>query len=106
MVVHILLRKLEQCLGIVEAENRYLRAIITQRETTIKRQAQTRKSGRTSKTAKGAKRRSTILSVLRTLKRCLENFSIAKLLKVAFEAYHRKGSFFNIVTPKNQKMNA
>jgi len=33
----------------------------------------------------------------------LENFSIAKLLKVAFEAYHRKGSLFNIVTPKIKK---
>ena len=41
MVVHILLRKLRQHLSVVEAENRYLRAIITQHEATIKRQNET-----------------------------------------------------------------
>src|SRR5215469_3433653 len=77
-----------------------------QSERDLRDEAQTRKSGRTSKTAKGAKRRSTIISVFGTLKRRMERFSLAELLKVVFDAYAKKISLFDIVIPKNQKMNA
>ena len=77
-----------------------------QSERDLRDEAQTRKSGRTSKTAKGAKRRSTIISVFGTLKRRMENFSLAKLLKVVFDAYAKKISLFNIVVQKNEKMTA
>jgi hypothetical protein len=45
-----------------------------------------------------------IVSVFATLKRRMEQFSLAKLLKVVFDTYAEKTSLFNIVTPKNQKM--
>jgi hypothetical protein len=75
-----------------------------QSERDLRDEAQTRKAGRTSKTAKGAKRRSTILSVFATLKRRMESFTLANLLKVIFEAYASCISLFAIVEPKNQKM--
>ena len=76
-----------------------------QSERDLRGEAQSRKCGRVSKTAKGAKRRSTILSVFASLKRRMEQFSLEKLLKVAFDAYADGISLFNIVLPKNQKMN-
>ena len=75
-----------------------------QSERDLREEAQTRKSGRTSKTARGARRRGVIVSVFATLKRRMENFSLAKLLKVVFDSYAEKISLFNIVKPKNQKM--
>ena len=77
-----------------------------QSERDLRAEAQARKSCRVSKTAKGAKRRSTILSVFASLKRRMEQFSLAKILKVAFDAYAKGISLFNIVQPKNQKMTA
>ena len=77
-----------------------------QSERDLRAEAQSRKSGRTSKTAKGAKRRSTILSVFASLKRRMEQLSLAKLLKLAFDAYAKGISLFNIIQPKNQKMTA
>ena len=75
-----------------------------QSERDLREEAQSRKSGRTSKTARGARRRGVIVSVFATLKRRMENFSLAKLLKVVFDSYAEKISLFNIVKPKNQKM--
>ena len=77
-----------------------------QSERDLRAEAQARKAGRTSKTEKGAMRRSTILSVFASLKRRMEQFSLTKLLKVAFDAYAKGISLFNIVQPKNQKMTA
>jgi len=77
-----------------------------QSERDLREEAQSRKAGRVSKTAKGAKRRSTILSVFASLKRRMELFSLEKLLKVAFDAYEKGISLFSIVIPKNQKMTA
>ena len=77
-----------------------------QSERDLRAEAQARKSCRVSKTAKGAKRRSTILSVFASLKRRMEQFLLTKLLKVAFDAYAKGISLFNIVLPKNQKMTA
>jgi hypothetical protein len=70
----------------------------------LRDEAQARKASRVSKTAKGAKRRGAILSVFASLKRRMEKFSLAELLKVAFEAYERNISLFNIVQKKKQKM--
>jgi len=55
---------------------------------------------------KGVKRRSTILSVFASLKCRMEQFSLAKLSKVVFDAYAKGPSLFSIVKPKNQKMTA
>jgi len=77
-----------------------------QSERDLRDEAQTRKAGRTSKTAKGARRRSTILSVFGSLKRRMERFTLANLLKVVFEAYASSVSLFTIVKPKNQKITA
>jgi len=77
-----------------------------QSERDLREEAQSRKAGRVSKTAKGAKRRSTILSVFASLKRRMERFSLEKLLKVACDAYAKGISLFSIVIPKNQKMTA
>ena len=75
-----------------------------QSERDLRNEAQTRKAGRTSKTAKGAKRRSTILSVFASLKRRMERFSLANLVKVVCDAYAKGISLFNIVKSKNQKL--
>jgi hypothetical protein len=75
-----------------------------QSERDLRNEAQARKSGRVSKTAKGAKRRSTILSVFGSLKRRMEQFTLGNLLKVVFDAYDLGVSLFNIVIPPNQKM--
>jgi hypothetical protein len=56
-----------------------------QSERDLREEAQTRKSGRTSKTARGARRRGVIVSVFATLKRRMDNVSPAKLLKVVFD---------------------
>jgi hypothetical protein len=77
-----------------------------QSERDLREEAQARKASRVSKTAKGAKRRGTILSVFASLKRRMEQFSLAELLKVIFEAYGRNVSLFNIMKQKNQKMAA
>jgi hypothetical protein len=77
-----------------------------QSERDLREEAQARKASRVSKSANGAKRRGTILSVFASLKRRMEQFSLAELLKVVFEAYERNMSLFNIVQPKNQKMTA
>jgi hypothetical protein len=77
-----------------------------QSERNLRNEAQARKAGRTSKTAKGAKRRSTILSVFATLNRRMEQFTLANLLKVVFDAYDLGISLFNLVKPPpNKKMN-
>jgi len=77
-----------------------------QSERDLRDEAQARKAGRASKTAKGAKRRGTILSVFATLKRRMEQFTLENLLKVVFDAYALGISLFNIVKAKNQKMTA
>jgi len=76
-----------------------------QSERDLRNEAQARKAGHTSKTEKGAKRRSTILSVFGALNRRMEQFTLANILDVVFEAYARGISLFDIVKPPpNQKM--
>jgi regulator of replication initiation timing len=77
-----------------------------QSERDLRNEAQARQAGRTSKTAKGARRRSTILSVFGTLKRRMASFTLANLLKVVFDAYAQGISLFAISETKNQKMNS
>ena len=74
-----------------------------QSERDLREEAQARKAGRVSKTAKGAKRRSTILSVFATLKRRMQFFSLEKILKPVFNAYQMKISICKTIVPKNQK---
>ena len=76
-----------------------------QSERDLRNEAQARKAGRTSKTAKGARRRSTILSVFGSLKRRVASFTLANLLKVVFDAYAQGISLFATLETKNQKMN-
>ena len=75
-----------------------------QSERDLRDEAQTRKAGRTSKTEKGAERRSTILSVFGTLKRRMNQFTLSKILDVVFKAYSTNISLFDILQPKNQEM--
>jgi hypothetical protein len=75
-----------------------------QSERDLRDEAQTRKAGRTSKTKKGAERRSTILSVFGTLKRRMEHFTLTKILDVVLQAYAANSSLFDILQPKNQEM--
>lgn len=75
-----------------------------QSERDLREESQTRKAGRTSKTAKGAKRRGVIISVFGTLKRRMERFTLANLLNVVLEAHALGISLFKIVKPPNQKM--
>lgn len=77
-----------------------------QSERDLRNESQARKAGRTSKTAKGAKRRGTILSVFATLNRRMESFTLANLLKVVFDAYAQGISLFATAETKNQKMNS
>jgi hypothetical protein len=90
----------------VFVENPEVGSTNNQSERDLREEAQARKASRVSKSAKGAKRRSTILSVFASLKRRMEQFSLAELLKVVFDAYERSISLFNIVQPKNQKITA
>jgi hypothetical protein len=88
----------------VFVENPAVGSTNNQSERDLRDEAQTRKAGRTSKTAKGAKRRSTILSVFGTLKRRMEQFSLSKILDVVFKAYATKIPLFDIIQPQNPKM--
>jgi transposase len=54
-----------------------------QSERNLRSPAQDRKAGRTNKTAKGAHRRSVIVSVLQSLRANLENFSLTTVLEEA-----------------------
>jgi len=74
-----------------------------QSERDLREEAQARKAGRSSKTEKGAKRRSTILSIFGTMKRRMEQCSLENLLKVVCNAYEKNISLFNRLPPKNQK---
>ena len=75
-----------------------------QSERDLRDEAQARKAGRTSKTAKGAKRRGVIISVFATLKRRMEHFTLTNLLNIVFEAQASRISLFKILKPPNQKM--
>ena len=70
-----------------------------QSERDLREEAQARKAGRTSKTAKGAQRRSVIASVFGSLKRRMKNFVMTNLLEVVFNAYDKGISLFSIIKP-------
>ena len=62
-------------------------------------QAQARKAARTSKTERGAKRRSIITSVLGSLRQCLEEFSIDSVLEEAGRWFSTGISLFRSQLP-------
>ena len=70
-----------------------------QSERDLRDEAQARKAGRTSRTAKGAERRSVIISVFGSLKRRMKHFVITNLLNIIFDANDKGISLFNIIKP-------
>jgi transposase len=65
-----------------------------QSERNLRSPAQDRKAGRTNKTAKGAHRRSVIVSVLQSLRANLENFSLTTVLEEAVRWMNKGLSLF------------
>jgi len=65
-----------------------------QSERNLRSPAQDRKAGRTNKTAKGAHRRSVIVSVLHSLRANLENFSLTTVLEEAVQWMNEGLSLF------------
>jgi hypothetical protein len=74
-----------------------------QSERDLRREAQVRKSGNTSKSSKGALRRATIISVLASLSRRLVNLTLTSILDVALTAQKLGVSLLNIAKPPNIK---
>lgn len=68
-------------------------------ERNLRPEALARKAGKTSKTEKGAKRRSTIISVLSTLKQRLEKFTLNTILEVVNSARSIGESLMNLTKP-------
>ncbi|MDR1964518.1 MAG: hypothetical protein LBQ50_12125, partial [Planctomycetaceae bacterium] len=56
-------------------------------------------TSRISKTEKGANRRGIIISILGTLRRRLQDFSLDSILKCIFESYQLGISLFSIIKP-------
>jgi hypothetical protein len=75
-----------------------------QSERALRGESQVRKMGNTSKSEKGARRRSTIISVLGTLSRRVSEFTLSKLLEVVLDAKSMGVSLFQIAKPPNCTM--
>lgn len=65
-------------------------------------EANARKLGRTSKTAKGAKRRGIIMTVFGTLKKRLEDFTLPNRVDVVSKSIASGVALFHLVRPKNR----
>lgn len=83
----------------VFVENPEVDGTNNQSERDLRREAQTRKMGNTSKSENGATRRETIISVFGSLSRRIVDFTLRNILKVATEARELGVSLFNIAKP-------
>jgi hypothetical protein len=70
-----------------------------QSERDLRGEALARKTSRISRTQKVANRRGIIISVLGTLRRRLQDFSLDSILKCVFESYQLGISLFSIIKP-------
>ena len=75
-------------------------------ERTIRREAEIRKGGRTSKTAKGATRRGIIMSVLMSLRRRFANFTLKDLLDEVQQWIEAGQSIFEAELARMKQANA
>jgi hypothetical protein len=87
----------------VFVENPEVDGTNNQSERDLRREAQVRKSGNTSKSDKGALRRATIISVFASLSRRLVSVTLSSILDLALEAQQLGISLFNIVKPPETK---
>jgi hypothetical protein len=62
-----------------------------------------RKISKTSKSKRGAERREIIISVLGTMKRRLNDFSLKNILEYVQKSYRKNISLFTILKPPNIK---
>ena len=87
----------------VFVENPAVDGTNNQSERDLRREAQVRKSGNTSKSDKGALRRSTIISVLGSLSRRLVDVTLTNMLHWALTAHQLGVSLLNIAkSPKTK----
>ena len=96
-----LVSKLE-CL-FVFVENPAVDGTNNQSERDLRREAQVRKAGNTSKSDKGALRRATIISVFATLARRIKDITLTNIMDVVFEANKLRISLFKIAKPPEMK---
>ena len=96
-----LVSKLE-CL-FVFVENPMVDGTNNQSERDLRREAQVRKAGNTSKSDKGALRRATIISVFATLARRIKDITLTNIMDVVFEAKQLRISLFKIAKPPETK---
>jgi hypothetical protein len=87
----------------VFVENPAVDGTNNQSERDLRREAQVRKSGNTSKSNKGALRRATIISVFGSLSRRIVDVTLTNILHLALNAHQWGVSLFNIAKPPETK---
>ncbi len=87
----------------VFVENPEVDGTNNQSERALRREARVRKSGNTSKSESGAKRRATIISVFGSLSRRMADFTLRNILKAAMDAHALGVSLFSIAKPPDPK---
>jgi len=83
----------------VFVENPEVDGTNNQSERDLRREAQVRKLGNTSKSDRGALRRATIISVFGSLSRRLVSVTLSSMLDLVLTAHQLGGSLFNIAKP-------
>jgi hypothetical protein len=92
-----------ECL-FVFVENPAVDGTNNQSERDLRREAQVRKSGNTSKSDKGALRRATIISVFASLSRRIADVTLTNILNLTMTAQQLATSLFNIAKPQETKL--
>jgi len=87
----------------VFVENPVVDGTNNQSERDLRREAQVRKMGNTSKSDKGALRRATIISVFASLARRMTEMTLENIMKVVLDAKQLGISIFKIAKPPDQK---
>jgi hypothetical protein len=88
----------------VFVENPAVDGTNNQSERDLRREAQVRKSGNTSKSDKGALRRATIISVFASLSRRIADVTLTNILNLTMTAQQLATSLFNIAKPNDIKL--
>ena len=83
----------------VFVENPEVDGTNNQSERDLRREAQVRKLGNTSKSDRGTLRRATIISVFGSLSRRLVSVTLSSMLDLVLTAHQLGGSLFNIAKP-------
>jgi hypothetical protein len=88
----------------VFVENPAVDGTNNQSERDLRREAQVRKAGNTSKSDKGALRRSTIISVFASLARRIADMTLTTIMEVVEQANQLGVSLFKIAKPPDKKL--